>query len=118
MKSCYEQKDTSSADDERLAGRVPETEDVVTADAVLHRAGDVGVLRPPAHRYHYILRRQLLLWPILHRRDNSMRILELSQTIDIFDFLIPQVDPGHPVHGLDVVLYGLCERSPTDFDVL
>lgn len=109
VKVVFMVKDTSSANDERLAGWMAEAEDVVAADAVLHGARNVRVLRPPAHSDHYVLRRQLLLRSILHRRNNRVRILKLSQTIDIFNFLIPKINPGYPVHGFNVVLYRFCE---------
>lgn len=107
-------KDTSSANNECLPGRVSETEDIIAADTVLLSARNVGVVRPTAHSDHNILRCQLLLAPVLKRRYNRVRVLELAQAIDILDFLIPKVDAGHPVHGLDVVLDGLCEGRPVD----
>lgn len=93
-----------------------QAEDVVTADAVLRRSRDVWVVGPAAHRDHYVLRRQLFLGAILHRRHNRVRVLELSQAIDVLDLLIPKVHPGGPVDGLDVVLDGLGERRPVDLD--
>lgn len=83
---------------------------------MLESAGNIGITRTTAASNHNVFSIEHALCLVLHNGNDIVSILEVSQPVDILDFLVTQVDASHPIHRLDVVLYGLGELRPVDLD--
>lgn len=76
-------KDTAGADDESVARRVLQAEQIVTGDAVLHGSRSLRVVRPPAHRDHDVLRSQRALLAVLQARQDGVGIHKLTVPVHV-----------------------------------
>eukprot|EP01136_Pigoraptor_vietnamica_P044224 Opistho-1_new@20696 len=106
------ERDVRSADDERLARRVVEREDVVAGDAALLVARNVGVLGTATDGDDNVGGGDRARLAVLERREDGVGIREDAEPVDVLDLLVAEGHAVAPVERANVVLDALHHRRP------
>lgn len=77
---------TSCTDDQSLARRLLQLENIIARDSVLNGSGNVGVPWSATHSDHNLVGCDLTLRIILHHCHDCVLVLEVAQSVDVLDF--------------------------------
>eukprot|EP01137_Pigoraptor_chileana_P036227 Opistho-2@31436 len=116
--ACALEGDIRSTDDERLARRMIEREEIIAGDAALGVAGYAGVLRASSNSNDNACGGESACLSVAHCCNDRVGVGESAEAVDVLDLLVTECHAITPVEGSNVVLHALDHRIPAMGDLL